>query len=101
LSKDDKLACKAWEISLEELDQELMRLNESGYKVSVGWDDYSQAFASFLVPQNKDMENFGLILTGRGTTPVKAVKQVRYKHLRCLGEDWHNYARGDREPLDD
>jgi len=101
LSKTEKEACKAWDMSLSELDLMMQKLNESSYKISVGWDNYSRAFASFLVPQDAQMENYGLILTGRGTTPVKAIKQVLFKHYNVLGDDWTNFSRGDHEPLDD
>jgi hypothetical protein len=101
LSSEQKKACKSWQLTVDEMDDHLIKLCEAQYKLSVAWDDYNEAFAAFLSTRDTHSYNAGKILTGRGSTPVKAIKQVLYKHLECLGEDWRNYARAKGDELDD
>jgi len=101
LSAEDKALCKAQILDVEQFDALLVRLIEGGYKLSVKWDTYTKCNASFLISDDPLNENFGLILTGRGSTPLKAIKQVLYKHFQCLGGDWRGYSRPGWDELDD
>lgn len=102
LTKDEKTRCKAWLPTLEEHEDALLKFCESGYKISVKWDDYSNSYAAFAQATQPDDDNFGLLLTGRGSTPHRAVKQALYKHFMVFDLQWGGYAeRRDIEELDD
>jgi hypothetical protein len=102
LSPDEKAACKAWELSLEDYDEALLTLVEAGYKSTVSYDDFRSCFTASIVPTKTAKSNQGYILTGKGSTPLKSVKQVLYIHYHIMAEEWAEYSTGKSiEELDD
>jgi len=102
LDKEQQSACKASAITEAELFDELLALVGDGYKFTVKWDDYSQCHASFMQLSHPVGPNANLILTGRGSTPFKALKQLLWKHSVCLDGDWSGYAeRRGGDTIDD
>jgi len=102
LSSDERAACKAWLPNLDAVDDALLKAVEQGYKISVKWDTYSQAFSAFMVTDDSKTENVGIINTGRGSTPLKAIKQALYKHFVVFDLVWSPFAQGGpRTELDD
>jgi len=102
LSKEQKDELKATEFSLEYADDILVKLTEANYKVTFSYDDFAECFAAHVVPKGTEHKNAGFILAGRGSTPLKALKQAAYMHWQIFDEDWSEFytARG-RESLDD
>ena len=46
--------------------------------------------------------NGGLILTGRGSTPFKSLKQLLFKHYNVMGERWETFETPPRsKDIDD
>jgi hypothetical protein len=88
-------ACKDHVVSPDEIFDSLLALCSDGYSVSVKYDGYSRAYAAFMQQRTEGGRNFGLILTGRGSSPFKAVKQLLYKHSVCLDGDWGEYVERD------
>lgn len=102
LTKEEKQSCKAWLPTLDEFDDCCLKFVEGGYRYSVKWDDYTQSFACFAQSDGSRPDNSGLLLTGRGSTPSKAVKQAMFKHFVVFDLDWGGWAeRGSPEELDD
>jgi len=97
LSVEEKAKCKAWCTTLDELDTATLRFCESGYTQSWKWDEYSKSYASFAQTKDQNSENFGLMLTGRGSTPLKAVKQALYKHYMIFDAVWPAPAKSRAE----
>jgi hypothetical protein len=102
LSAEEKASCKAWLINLEDLDDALLKLVEGGYKTTLSWDTYRECFTASIVPTEDSDPNKGYILTGKGSTPLKAVKQACYIHWHVMDGNWSSYAKqAEREELDD
>jgi hypothetical protein len=85
LNDEEKAECKATEWSLEIADSHLIRLSESGYAVSLKWDGFHKCCAAFLTTKDEKSPNFNLCLSGRGSSPMKALKQLMYKHAVTEG----------------
>lgn len=102
LDRDQQATCKGWAFTSDDAWAEVTRLVDSGYSVAVKWDERNEVYACFI--QNRDLQtgpNKGLILTGRGSTAVKAVKQAVFKD-RLMDQDWSAYGeRPTFQNLDD
>lgn len=98
LSTDQKAELKAQTF---DFDNALLRLTEEGLKVTIAYDDYNECYSCYLIPKNPDHPNAGCILSGRGSTPIKAVKQAAYIHWNIFDCDWSDARQSKREELDD
>ncbi len=96
LDKAAQASCKAWNVSADALLQSVLGLAEQGYSVTLKWDTYSQAHSAFMRLAGGTGPNEGLILTGRGSTPEKALKQLMYKHFEVMHEAWEDFSGGRR-----
>ena len=102
LNKDERAACKAWLPTLDEMDNAALRLAEEGYKCSLKWDDFSSSFAAFVTASDPTNPNAAFILSGRGSTPLKALKQAMYLHWYVTEGNWAiAYRPPQRDELDD
>lgn len=99
LPKDHKASCKAWLPSLEEFDDALLKFENAGFKVSSKWDEGNNCYAVFVSPPPKKKDFEGMILTGRGSTPLKAVKNAMYQHYFIFEQSWAAWF--NHSPLDD
>jgi len=66
------------------------RLVEAGYKVSVGYDDYNDAFVGSIYGVYADMDNGGWCLTIRGKSAISALQRAIYVHFSILAENYGN-----------
>lgn len=96
LSSEQKKFLKAQQIDYE---NELLRVIERDMKVTLSYDNFNECFACFLVPVGEN-PNKGLILSGRGSTPLKAFKQALYIDSLFEGV-WAAARPPRREELDD
>lgn len=102
LSAEDKTACKEWELSVDDYSDAIGSLIEGGYKVTVSYDDFRSCFTASIVPTKDAKSNQGYILTGKGSNPLKAIRQVLFIHYRIMGEEWAAYSTAKAiEELDD
>lgn len=77
--------CKLWQPTFDELDGLVLREVEAGYKFTFSWDNYNDCNQCSMQTDANIGENSKLILVGRGSTPLKALKQVLAKHQVCEG----------------
>lgn len=96
LSGEQKEEIKAAQWDLEDMDNATIKLNEENYKVSFSYDEYSGAYAVFITPKGDKHHNAGFILTGRGSSPHKALKQAYYVHTVLFEGDWSGW-KDDRK----
>lgn len=101
LAAEQKREIKAWLPTFEDIDDALLKLTEGGYRITLRWDERSEAFACWVNPSGEDHPNNGLTLSGRGSTPLKAVKQALYIHNLFDGDWASNYRQFKEEDLDD
>jgi len=101
LDETQRAACKGWDLDGDDLWLEVLALLDTGYSVSVRYDETSTAYACFVTVRGNDQHsNAGLILTGRGSTPGKAVKQAIFKH-KAIDATWLQFAERKIEVIDD
>jgi hypothetical protein len=101
LDESQRIECKGWDLDGDALWLELLAYVDDGYTFSVKWDTFSQCYACFMQVRGDDQHiNANLILSGRGSSPAKAVKQVCFKH-RAVGASWSEFAEKRVAALDD
>jgi len=101
LDSVEALACKGWSLDGDAAWQAMLPLLDEGYSFTVKYDGYSQCYACFVqIRGDENHPNSGLILTGRGSTPHKAVKQALYKH-QAIDASWVQYGERRTTELDD
>lgn len=101
LTKEEQAACKKWEFGVEDYFNILDKLLDADYKVSFSQDTYNRCFAAFLTPTKDNKINPGMILSGRGSTPMKAFKQLIYKHFHIFDEQWSEFVGARQLTIDD
>lgn len=84
-----------------DFDNALVRLTEENLKVTLAYDDRNECYSAFLIPKNPEHKNAGCILSGRGSTPVKALKQAAYIHWQIFDGDWSDARTSARDLIDD
>jgi hypothetical protein len=102
LSKEQRSELKATVFTLDQMDSQMLKLEEEGYKITFRPDDFNSCHAAWIIPTGDKHPNSGMILSGRGSTPLKALKQALYIHYQVFDSewgDWRNEAKG--EDLDD
>lgn len=98
LTKQEQADVKAVVVPHEELFDFLMGLVEKDYKVTFKWDSYHNCNCCWLIPSENDTDNRGLILTGRGSSPEKAIKQAMWLHTVRFKSIWP--VPGDRASIE-
>jgi hypothetical protein len=102
LTDEQKKAVREWNLSLDQLSQGTMQLVDEHFKVTLKYDDYSKAYACFVNPDGPEHPFTGWILTGRGSSPLKALKQALYIHFTVFEGNWLEYAHDVRaDEIDD
>jgi len=99
LSDEQKKEIKNAVWDIEVCDNAVLQLCEENYKVTFSYDDYSSAYAAFITPKGDKHINAGFILTGRGSSPHKALKQAYYVHTQLFDRDWSAW-KDDRRTAD-
>lgn len=101
LTKEEREALKALPAWSEDWDSWLDRASDAGYSITLKFDAFSKAFSAFMSVREVSHPNYGAILTGRGSTQLKALRQVLYKHWALAQEEWNRLDRGLNEEIDD
>lgn len=101
LDKEQKEALKAMPLWSEEFDQMLLTAVRTGFQISLKVDPFNKCYAAYMQIRLNSHPCFGRILSGRGSTPLKALRQVLYKHFVVLGEVWNATEAPDFGEYDD
>lgn len=103
LTDDEKAYLKQQGVDHDRLWDTTEGLIESGWTFKFGYDSYNHAYQCVVSQRFADNPNAGYMLTGRGSTPPKALRQALY-----IGEqiDWNlaDYFKTHdqpRETIDD
>lgn len=81
----------------------LDRLGEflmAGYKQSLSWDSYHQAFSATLYDQNPTSPTAGFCLVARGGDPFSALTRLAFLHAYVFEGDWSK-ALETGKPVDE
>jgi hypothetical protein len=102
LTDDQAKQLKAETVSAESLFDSMERMIDDGYKFTFKYDSYGDCVGVWCQPTDDGSENSGCILTGRGSSAGKAIKQLLFKHHILLQGSWRAHAQGrNRIVLDD
>jgi hypothetical protein len=96
LTKEQAAECKGWLLVLGDFDSALEKFEEEGYKLTSRWDSYGECWGAFAYPEEGKTENGGYILTGRGSSPLRAVKQLLYIHYAVMDRGWAAWSVATR-----
>jgi len=98
LTANQKEDMKSRLSTLTEMNEWLLRMLEQDYKVTLAWDSYNEAYATFVYPVGEEHPNNGHVLSNRGSSPVSALRGALYRHFVVFDGTWGNR---DRSPIDD
>jgi len=101
LTEDERKHLKAQEFDLVIANTEIENLVRDEYRVSFGFDFYAGVHTCSLSHKDPKHVNAGWVLVGRGSEPIKAFKQVLYKHKVVFDAVWSNARAMSRAELDD
>lgn len=92
LTPAQKKELKAAPLDLDWVDTQEIRLCDEGYKISYQRDDWNNCYSCFITVREKEHVNAGFILTGRGSTPLKAFKQAVYIGFHIMEGEFARYS---------
>lgn len=102
LSEQEKRELKEKPFDLSAYEDCLLALTEQDYSIKLQFDVYSRCFVCHVVPKGEKHINKGMILSGRGSTALKALKQAYFKHHRFFdGGSWGDGGQMTGESIDD
>jgi hypothetical protein len=101
LTQEEREVLKKLSFWDTEWDSHFLRACEAGYRFTVKYEHFSKCFAVYMSIDLKSHPNFGFILTGRGSTPTKAIRQVLFKHVHLASEEWSHFDLGAVADIDD
>lgn len=88
LTDNEKADVKAWSHWDEAYSDMLDALGNDGIKFSVKLDGRGQGFICFLQPAAQGHRFDGWMLSGRGSTAFKALRQACWRHFVLYDTEW-------------
>jgi len=101
LTDEQKKIIKTSSFTASAMSDAIEELTQEGYKITFRWDDYGECQGCWLVAPDKDNDNAGLILAGRGSTGLKAFKQAYWLHTVEFKAIWPHPTGTSKQELDD
>jgi len=86
LTDEDRAIIKSTKYDLADWVVDLDKWIDNGFKFTFSADGYNHCFQVIATRQDKDHEDAGIMLAGRGSTAIKAFKQWIYIQTRLIGE---------------
>jgi len=84
LTDEDKITIKGTSYTEEDCFADLMKWIDSGFKFTFSEDEYNHCFQVIGTRQQKSHVDYGIMMSGRGSTPTKAFKQWIYMQTRLV-----------------
>lgn len=95
LTDEDKSIIKATKYEESEYAGDLEKWIDNGFKFTFSQDDKNSVFLCIGTRSDKSHEDYGILLTGRGSIPMKAFKQWVYMQTRLIGDaSWTSLLEG-------
>lgn len=101
LSKEQKDKLKALPFWNDEWDKQLGTVTQAGFQISMKVDSFNHCFAVYMQIRLRSHPCYGFILSGRGSTQTKALRQLLYKHFVVLEENWAGVTAAQAIAYDD
>ena len=87
VTEELKATIKAIEFADEAFVGGLFKLIDKGYSVKFSYDDYNRCHQAVMTGAAKEHTDYGVFLSGRGSMPIKAFKQMSYFFYEICGEE--------------
>lgn len=98
-TKDAIRAWAAWDLDADGVVEQML---DAGHALSVKEDAYNNCWACYVFPGKENRVNEGRTLVGRGSTPLRAVKQACFAHFVLFDGTWPEPAdRPERAEYED
>lgn len=101
ISEQERGMLKGIDFGVDELNEAIIELAANGYGVSWAKEKDKSTWMAFINPKGDTHKDKGWVLCGRGSTPVKALKQAAYVHFTKLDGVWPKTKRQFNEEIDD
>jgi len=101
LNTEQKDALRALPLWSDEWDKQLGTMTGAGFAISLKVDGFNHCFAAYAQIRLHSHPCYGFILSGRGSTQTKALRQLLYKHFVVLEENWNAVAGAAPVEYDD
>lgn len=89
LTDEDRSIIKSAKYDLSEFTTDLDKWIDNGFKFTFSYDDYSHCFQCIGTRYDKEHRDYGILMTGRGSTAIKSFKQWIYIQTRLIQDaDW-------------
>lgn len=76
-------------------------LNDTGYTVKFRYDEKYQNYTAFIQHSDPNHVNAGIILSGRGSSCMKALKQACFIHYEVTQAVWAGFIEPKAVEIDD
>ncbi len=90
LSTEQKRDLKVTYENIVTLSLAVDEMLEAGIKLTLKTDNRGNGYVAFAFA-DPDSDNAGFILTGRGGSSTRALRELVYKHVNILGGEWSQY----------
>lgn len=87
VTEELKKTIKAIEYSDAQFVDDLFRFIDKGYSVKFSFDDYNHCHQAVMTGSAKEHPDYGVFLSGRGSMPAKAFKQMSYFFHEMCGQE--------------
>lgn len=88
-TEDDKVRFRAWAADNVSNTADIIdRLLDDGYRITLKYDTFSDAFSCFLQNSDEKSVNAGYILTGRSRSGSMALLAAVYRHYVIFEGQW-------------
>jgi len=91
LTDEESALLKSWGLDSGKLDGYTEDLCAEGLRVTINFDSHGNCYACRLWPDKNDVDRRNKCVVGRGSTPLKALRQAIYKHFVMLECDWSRW----------
>lgn len=103
LSDEDRAIIKSTPYDSATWNGDVDKWIDNGFKFTFGYDSYNKCFQVIGARSDREHKDAGILLTGRGSTAIKAFKQWVYIQTRLVGDaDWSELLEnGVNHEIDD
>jgi len=92
LNKDQMAMARQW-FSNQELSSLLLKVSEDGIKLSMKYDTYNKCHQVTLTHDEYVVDGLPVVLTGRGSEPLKALERALWFHCVYSDGNWHEVTK--------
>jgi len=88
LDKKERELVKLWSPTFSEMDAQIVEALGVVYRCALSYDDARKCWLVVMQTKHDEGPHANLLLSARGSTPLKAFKQLIYKHLEIFRGKW-------------